>query len=368
MSTQSGALGLAILDYARRLDIGISSFVSVGNKADVSGNDLIQYWADDPAHVGHPALPRELRQSEEVQRDRAACRADQADRRGQGRALDGGVARRRLAYRRARLERRRGRRAVPAGGRHPDRAARRAVRRRGAALAPAGAAQGARVAILTNAGGPGILAADACEANGLQLPALSEATRAELRAFLPAAASVGNPVDMLASAPADHYRRALAAILRDDGVDSVIAIFIPPLVTDPTAVAGGDRRAVREGTHGKPVLGRVHARRRRAGRAGADPVVRLPGIGRAGARARDAYGQWRAKPVIPAPRPRQLRSRRPSAGSSTAILAGAAAGRRRTKRSALLTAAGIESAASRGRDGRRGRGRAPRPTSAIPSR
>ena len=50
MSTQSGALGLAILDYARRLDIGISSFVSVGNKADVSGNDLIQYWADDPQH------------------------------------------------------------------------------------------------------------------------------------------------------------------------------------------------------------------------------------------------------------------------------------------------------------------------------
>ena len=93
--------------------------------------------------------------------------------------------------------------------------------------------RGGRVAILTNAGGPGILAADACEANGLELPALGEATRAELRSFLPAAASVGNPVDMLASAPADHYRRALAAILRDDHVDSVIAIFIPPLVTEP---------------------------------------------------------------------------------------------------------------------------------------
>ena len=113
---------------------------------------------------------------------------------------------------------------------------------------------GPRVAILTNAGGPGILAADACEANGLELPALGEATRAELRSFLPAAASVGNPVDMLASAPPDHYRRALAAILRDEPVDSVIAIFIPPLVTEPDAVAAAIAEGAR-GDHGKPVLG-----------------------------------------------------------------------------------------------------------------
>jgi acetate---CoA ligase (ADP-forming) len=110
------------------------------------------------------------------------------------------------------------------------------------------------VAILTNAGGPGILAADACEANGLELPALSEPTRAELRSFLPAAASVGNPADMLASAPPEHYRRALAAILRDDQVDSVITIFIPPLVTEPGAVASAIAESVRE-VQGKPVLG-----------------------------------------------------------------------------------------------------------------
>src|SRR5206468_1734774 len=69
--------------------------------------------------------------------------------------------------------------------------------------------RGRRVAILTNAGGPGILAADACEAHGLTLAPLSEGTAARLREFLPAAASVGNPVDMIASASPEHYRRAL---------------------------------------------------------------------------------------------------------------------------------------------------------------
>src|SRR6185295_17262754 len=114
--------------------------------------------------------------------------------------------------------------------------------------------RGARVAILTNAGGPGILAADACEAHGLQLPTLSETTRSELRSFLPGAASVSNPIDMLASAPADHYRRALSAILRDESVDSVSAIFIPPLVTEPNAVAAAIASTAGEAPH-KPVLG-----------------------------------------------------------------------------------------------------------------
>ena len=144
--------------------------------------------------------------------------------------------------------------------------------------------RGARVAILTNAGGPGILAADACEANGLELPSLSDATRAELRAFLPAAASVGNPVDMLASAPADHYRRALAAILRDESVDSVIAIFIPPLVTEPDAVAAAIAEAARGGAW-QAGARRVHAGRRCAGGAESGALLQLPGIGGAGTRA-----------------------------------------------------------------------------------
>ena len=95
-------------------------------------------------------------------------------------------------------------------------------------------------------GRPGILAADACEAHGLELPLLSEATRSELRSFLPVAASVSNPVDMLASAPVPNiFAAPLPAILRTNSIDSVITIFIPPLVTEPHAVAAAIARCGR---------------------------------------------------------------------------------------------------------------------------
>ena len=123
--------------------------------------------------------------------------------------------------------------------------------------------KGRRVAILTNAGGPGILAADACEARGLELPMLADATVAELRSFLPATASVANPVDMIASATPDHYLRSTRALLADEKVDSLIVIFIPPLVTDPEAVAA----AIVEGSKdaGRQTRAcKLHERERRA--------------------------------------------------------------------------------------------------------
>jgi acyl-CoA synthetase (NDP forming) len=156
--------------------------------------------------------------------------------------------------------------------------------------------KGPRVAILTNAGGPGILAADACEANGLELPELSERTRDELRSFLPAAASVGNPVDMLASAPPEHYRRALAAILRDEHVDSVLTIFIPPLVTQPDAVA----TAIVEGSRdaeGKPVAA-IFMRAEGAPEPLAPvPCYAFPESAAIALASVTAYGRWRNKPL-----------------------------------------------------------------------
>jgi acyl-CoA synthetase (NDP forming) len=159
--------------------------------------------------------------------------------------------------------------------------------------------RGPRVAILTNAGGPGILAADACEANGLVLPPLSDATRAELRAFLPAAASVSNPVDMLASATPEQFRRGLRAVLRDDAVDSVITIFIPPLVTDPQEVAQAIAGAV-EGCNEKPVLG-VFMRAEGAPASLAPiPSYAFPESAALALARVTAYGRWRSKPVMPA--------------------------------------------------------------------
>ena len=81
-SSQSGALGHRALGEAAELGLGISTFVSVGNKADVSGNDLLQYWEDDPETDVDPALPRVVREPAQVRPDRPAGLAAQADRRG----------------------------------------------------------------------------------------------------------------------------------------------------------------------------------------------------------------------------------------------------------------------------------------------
>jgi acetyl coenzyme A synthetase (ADP forming)-like protein len=344
MSTQSGALGLAILDYAKRLDIGISSFVSVGNKADVSGNDLIQYWAEDSntsvillylESFGNPKKFSEIARRVGRTKPIVAVKAGRSTAGSRAAASHTGALasndvvvdalfRQAGVIRTERLEE---------------------MFDVAALLAHQPIPRGSRVAILTNAGGPGILAADACEANGLQLPVLSEATQSELRSFLPAAASVGNPVDMLASAPAAHYDRALAAILRDDGVDSVITIFIPPLVTDPHAVAAAMAAAV-QGSQDKPVLG-VFMRSEGAPAALAPiPSYAFPESAALALARVTAYGRWRSKSIIPAPslerfdrnEARRIVERVLKRGGGWALP---------DEAQALLTAAGIDSAASR---------------------
>ncbi len=252
MSTQSGALGLAILDYAKRLNIGISSFVSVGNKPDVSGNDLIQYWAGDPRtsvillyleSFGNPRKFSEIARRVGRVKPIAAVKAGRSNAGARAASSHTGA----LASDDAAVDALFAQAGVIRTGTLQE------LFDVAALLAHQPLPRGRRVAIVTNAGGPGILAADACEANGLELPALGEATRAELRSFLPAAASVGNPVDMLASAPADHYGRAVAAVLGDEAVDSVLTIFIPPLVTEPDSVAAAIRASAAAAPD-KPVL------------------------------------------------------------------------------------------------------------------
>ena len=205
--------------------------------------------------------------------------------------------------------------------------------------------RGPRVAILTNAGGPGILAADACEANGLELPTLGEATRAELRSFLPAAAAVANPVDMLASAPADHYRRALATILRDDEVDSVITIFIPPLVTEPADVACAIAEGAR-GTPGKPVLGVFMRAEGAPGALSPIPSYAFPESAALALARVTAYGRWLAKPVDP-PAVVDRVDRDQIRQVIEQVLARGGGWSTPEETTVLLAAAGIESAAGR---------------------
>ena len=344
MSTQSGALGLAILDYAKRLDIGISSFVSVGNKPDVSSNDLIQYWADDPRtsvillyleSFGNPKKFSEIARRVARSKPIVAVKAGRSTVGSRAAASHTGA----LAS--------------------SDTAVEALFRQAGvirterleemfdvaALLSHQPVPRGDRVAILTNAGGPGILAADACEANGLQLPSLGDPTRAELRSFLPTAASVGNPVDMLASAPPEHYQRALAAILRDDHVDSVIAIFIPPLVTDPAAVAAAVVTGAC-GSHGKPVLGVFMRAAGAPGTLAPIPSYAFPESAALALARVTAYGKWRARPVEPPPA--LERFRRDEIRRIVDRMVGRGGGWASAEEATgMLSAAGIESAASR---------------------
>jgi acyl-CoA synthetase (NDP forming) len=163
--------------------------------------------------------------------------------------------------------------------------------------------RGRRVAIVTNAGGPGILAADACQSHGLVVTDLSIETRDALKQFLPAAASVKNPVDMLASAPPDHYQRTVDTVLADDNVDAVVVIFIPPLVTDADEVAAAITRASAS-MPTKPIAG-VFMRSAAAPDAlAAIPCFSFPEPAAIALARIAAYAEWRAEkpgqPAIPA--------------------------------------------------------------------
>ena len=293
-STQSGALGLAILDYARELNIGISTFVSVGNKADVSGNDLIQYWADDPRtdvilqYLESFGNPRRFAQiARRVARKKPIVAVKAGRSQAGARAASSHTG------------------ALAASDVVVDALFRQAgvVRTNtleelfdvATLLAHQPLPEGPRVAVLTNAGGPGILAADACEANGLQLSPLGASTIAALRDFLPAAASVANPVDMLASAPVDHYRRATKLLLADPAIDSLLVIFIPPLVTEAKEVA----RAIVEGSAGtrKPVLANFISARGAPPELAPLPSYMFPEAAVTALARVTAYGAWRRRPT-----------------------------------------------------------------------
>ena len=293
MSSQSGALGLAALDYARALNMGFSTFVSVGNKIDVSGNDLIQYWAEDPntdvillylESFGDPRKFGEIARRVTRRKPIVAVKA--------GRSAAGAKA---ASSHTGALA-------------SSDAIVQDLFRQAGVIrtdtleemfdvamlLSQQPLPRGRRVAIMTNAGGPGILAADACEARGLQLPELTPASVAQLRSFLPAAASVGNPVDMIASARADHYRRTLRILLDDENVDAVNVIYIPVLPTEAIEVAAAIRECAAH-AKGKTVIATFMSAHNLP--EPLSPVPSFPFPERAvAALARAAkYGEWRRR-------------------------------------------------------------------------
>jgi len=229
--SQSGALGLAVIEYAHAEGLGISQFVSVGNKADVSGNDLLEWWeTDDDTSVvllylesfGNPR--RFARIARRVGRTKpiVALKSGRSAAGLRGTTSHTGAM---LAASDVTVDAL----FAQAGVVRCDTMAE--MFQVASLLSSQPVPRGNRVAILSNGGGPGILCADACEAEGLAVEPLPEAVQQRLAAFLPPEAAVGNPIDMVISATAADYRRAIEVLAGCEVVDAVIVIFVPPIVT-----------------------------------------------------------------------------------------------------------------------------------------
>ena len=250
-SSQSGALGLAVLDFARAMGIGISQFISVGNRADISSNDLLEHWETDPRtrvillyleDFGNPRRFMDIARRVSRTKPIVAVKS--------GRTTTGARAAGSHTGALATLDVAVDALLGQAGVIRTDTIEQ--LFDVATLLANQPIPRGNRVAIVTNAGGPGIMAADACEVWGLALPTLAAKTVNAMRECLPAEASLRNPVDMIASASASAYERIVKLLLDDPDIDAVLALYVPLLMTKPIEVAGAIQRAAAGSS--KPVL------------------------------------------------------------------------------------------------------------------
>ena len=300
MYSQSGALGIAILDHARQRNLGLSSFISAGNRADVSNNDLLAYWADDPntavivlylESVGNPLKFARLAREVAHKKPIVAVKS--------GRSAAGSRAAASHSASLANLDI-----AVDALFEQAG-VIRTATLEElfdvSAILSMQPVPAGPRVGVVTNAGGPAIMLADACEARGLVLPLPGPGTIDKLRKFLPKASGLANPIDMTAGASANDYEQTIAAVGNDPSVDAVVAIYIPPIVTQPQAAAAGIARGAAAVPAHKPVLTVFISTagppaELNQGARGAIPAYSFPENAAMALAAANRYGRWRARP------------------------------------------------------------------------
>lgn len=268
--SQSGALGLAILEQADRLGLGLSYFVSLGNKTDTSTNDLLEAWEDDPdvglvllylENFGNPRRFVELARRVGRRKPIVAVKSGRTVAGARAARSHTGALAERDAATEALFEQCGVLRARTIGELFDY----------AQAFAHAPGPAGDRIAIITNSGGPGIMATDALMEHGLRLAELSAETTARLRAVLSPDASVANPIDVIAGGGPKDFEVATREALADPGVDALLVIYTPPVFVDQEAVVEAILRAPR---HGKPVLACV------LGRGEEDPThARLTGAG-----------------------------------------------------------------------------------------
>ncbi len=302
--TQSGALGLALIDLAADRGIGVSSFASIGNRADVTANDFLEYWESDPAtrvallyiesfsdphrfsrlarRIGRRKPIVVVKSGRSVSGGRATSSHTGAMLSASDVTVDAlfeqaGVIRTETLSELLDVSSLLSRQPLPAGK---------------------------RVGILTNAGGPGIMCADACEAAGLEVPELPTDVRESLAGFLAPEASLANPVDMIATAGADQYRQAIGTLAAWEGIDSLVTIFIRPLLTRAEDVADAIAGALAELPREIPVLSVFMSARDHAAAAkhqGAPAFLYPEDAARALGRVM-RHVEWRARPEEEPPR------------------------------------------------------------------
>ncbi len=251
--SQSGALGGGILNILKDLNLGFAQFISIGNQADVNAETALEYWENDDdvkqillymESIQNPANFRKLATRITKKKPILALKA--------GRSAAGASA---ASSHTGSL----------AGA---DKAADALLKQCGVirefslknlfanakAFSNCPIPKGNRVAIVTNSGGPGIMATDAVCESGMQMAKISDKTKEELRSFLPSAASVKNPIDMIASAPIEHYKQTLETVLKDPEVDMVAVIYLPFLGLKDIDVAKA-LMEIKAKNPEKPILG-----------------------------------------------------------------------------------------------------------------
>jgi len=250
--SQSGALMTAILDMAKAKGIGFSKLISIGNKADVDEVDIMgALGRDEQTRVVAGYLEtitdgdRFVRQAEAISREKPVLLIKSGGTDAGAKAASshtGSLAGSEIAYE-VIFDR--------AGIIRCD-----SVRTQfdyAQAFVDQPLPSGPNVVVITNAGGPGIMAADAIERKGLTFAKLSDETMNRLSEALPAAANVHNPIDVLGDALPDRYELALEAVLNDPGVDAVLVILTPQAMTDCVGTAEAILHASRN-AHNKPIL------------------------------------------------------------------------------------------------------------------
>ena len=251
--SQSGAIGVSVLDWAKTNKIGFSKFVSLGNKADISENDLIEEWENEKntevitAYLEGVKCGREfLRITSKVSKKKPIIVVKSGNTDAGARAvsshtgtLAGSVRAYEAAFKQAGIIR-------------ADTI--RDLFNYAAAFSHQPLPKDKKVAIITNAGGPGIMATDACEKNDITLASFENRTIDSLRKFLPKAANLYNPVDILGDAPADRYRKTLEVIAKDSNVDAVVVLLTPQAMTQSIETAGTIAEVMKKSSSRIPVL------------------------------------------------------------------------------------------------------------------